>query len=95
MRLGENPRRLIRKRRYSSLEKSEDAVDTALDLMQRMASDTAQHFDKYRPEATGDVISGPAVDHVGTDVPVSFGDSKLIIRLFVWPDQFCALLCSI
>ena len=36
MGLGETPHRLIRKRsRYSSLEKFEDAFDTALDFMQR------------------------------------------------------------
>ena len=40
--LGQTRRRLIRKRcRYSSLEKFEDAFDTALDLMQTKASDTA------------------------------------------------------
>ena len=55
--------------------------------------------DKCRPEASGDVISGVAVEYVGTDVHGSFGDYRLnggrIIRLFVRPDPFCALLCSI
>ena len=53
----------------------------------------------FRPEAGGDVISSVALDYVGTDVPAGFGDSRLnsgrIIRLFVQPDPFCALLCSI
>ena len=47
----------------------------------------------------GGVISGMALDYVGTDVPASYGDSRLnsgrIIRLFVWPDPFYALLCSV
>ena len=55
------------------------------------------NFDKCRPEAPGDVISGPAFDYVGTDVPAWFGDSRLhngriirlcpagpVLRPFVW-----------
>ena len=34
-------------------------------------------FDRGRPEAAGDVISGTALDSVGMDVPASFGDSSL------------------
>ena len=56
------------------------------------------NFDKCRPEAAGGVISGRALDDVCTDVSAGFGDSRLnsarIIRLFVRPDPFCALLCS-
>ena len=40
-----------------------------------------------------------ALDYVGTNVPAGFGDSSLnngvTIRLFVRPDTFWALLCSI
>ena len=40
--LGETPHRFILKRcRYSSLEQFEDAIDTALDLMQTKSSDAA------------------------------------------------------
>ena len=42
-------------------------------------------LDKCRPEAGGDIISGMALDYVGTDVPAGFDDSRLnsgrIIRL--------------
>ena len=86
--LGETPRRLIRKRyRYSSRRKLEDAFDI----------ETSNH-DKCQPEAGGDVISGMALDYVGTDIPASFGDSWLnsgqIIRLFVWPERF-AHFCAV
>ena len=30
----------------------------------------------FRPEADSDVISGMAVDNVGMDVPIKFGDSS-------------------
>ena len=57
------------------------------------------NLDKYRPDAAGDVIYDTALDYVGTDVPAGFGDYSLnngrIIRLFVRPDSFCALLCNI
>ena len=43
-------------------------------------------FDKCRPKAAGDVMSGVAVDYVGMDVNIKVGDSTLnrglIIRLF-------------
>ena len=35
------------------------------------------NFDKCRPEAAGDVISGMALDYVGVDVRATFGDYKL------------------
>ena len=96
---GETPHRFFLKRcRYSSLEKFEDAFDTALDLMILCTIINANkavgcgnfgrftNLDKCRPKATGDVISGMAVDHLGTDVRASFGEYKLnsgrIIRLF-------------
>ena len=51
---------------------------------------------KNAAEAAGDVISGVALDYVAR---MCFGDSRLnggqIIRLFAWPDPFCAFLCSI
>ena len=51
-----------------------------------------------RPEAAGDVMSGMALDYDGTDVHASFGDYKLnsdrIIPLFVRPDPFWGVLCS-
>ena len=54
--LGETPRHLIRKRcrcRYSSLEKFEDAFDTALDLAQTADGYGIfcrfSNFDKYLP----------------------------------------------
>ena len=58
------------------------------------------NHDQCRPEAACDVISGIALDHVGTDVPAGFGDSRLnsvaeSIRFIVRPDPFCALLCNI
>ena len=105
MGLGETPRRLIRKRsRHYSREKFEDAFDSALYLCKQKPSDAPfsaifSNFDKCRPEAPGDVISGMALDHVGMDVTASLGGSRLnsgrIIRLFVRLDPFCALLCSI
>ena len=53
-----------------------------------------QQSQQIRPEATD-----TALEYVGTDVTASFGDYRLntgrIIRLFVRPDQFCALLCSL
>ena len=53
------------------------------------------NFDKYRPEVADDVISGVTLDYVSVDVLARVGDSRLnsglIIRLFGWPDQFCAL----
>ena len=100
MRLCETPRRLLRKRcRNSSLEKFEDAFDTALDLVQTAPSDAAfsavLNFDKCRLEAAGDAISGMALDYFGTDDPPGFRDSRLnngrIIRLFVRPEPFCVL----
>ena len=107
--LGETPRRFVLKRcRYSSLKKFEDAFDTALGntaLYLTEASRRMQYFspfpnlDKCRPEAGGDVISGVTLDYVGTDVPAGLGDSRLnsgrTIRLFVRAYPFCALLCSI
>ena len=49
------------------------------------------NIDICRPEADGGVISGVALDYVGTDVCAGFGVSRLnsgrIVRLFVWPDQ--------
>ena len=40
-------------------------------------------------------MSSMALDYVSADVHASFGDYRLntgrIIRLFVWPDAFCAL----
>ena len=57
------------------------------------------NLDKYRLEAAGDVITGTDLDYVGTDVHASFGDYMLnggrIIRLFVWPDPFCAAFNNI
>ena len=45
-----------------------------------------------RSEVAGDVISGMALKYVVTDVPVSFGDSRLysgqIIQFFVRPDIY-------
>ena len=35
------------------------------------------NFDKCRSEVAGDVISGLAVDYVGTDVRATFGESGL------------------
>ena len=102
--LSETPRRYVLKRcRYSSLEKFEEAFDTALDAhayCSRMRHfGRCSNFDKCRPEATGDVISSMTLDYVGTDVPASFGDFRLndgrIIRLFVRPDPICAFLHSI
>ena len=37
------------------------------------------NFDKCRPKVAGDVISGVAVDKVGMDVRVKFGDSRLAV----------------
>ena len=61
-----------------------------------------RHFSKLdhcRPEAGGDVLSGVAFDFLGADVPAGLGNYRLntgrIIRLFVQPDQFYALLCII
>ena len=52
-----------------------------------------------RQTEVDDVVSGKAVEYVGTDIPASFSESQLnsgrIIRLFVPPDRFCALLCYI
>ena len=51
-----------------------------------------------RLEVAGDVKSGATFDFVA-DVPAKLGDSRSnsgrIIRLFVQPDSFCALLRSI
>ena len=58
---------------YSSFEKFEDAFDTVLDLMQTKPS----NFDKCRPEEAGDVMSGVALDYVGTDVRASFSGPRL------------------
>ena len=45
-------------------------------------SDTAfSKFDKYRPEAAGDVISDVTLDYVGTGVHARFGDHRLC-----WPN---------
>ena len=56
------------------------------------------NIDKCGPEAAGDVISGMALDYVGTDVPASFGDSWLTsgkpIRLLVQPDTFVQYLIT-
>ena len=105
--LGETPRRVIRKRyRYSPLEKFEDCFDTQLDLLRTKTTGCGRaifgHFsnmDICRTEAAGHVISDMALEYVVTDVPVSFGNSRLnsgrIIRLFVQPDPYCALLRSI
>ena len=90
--LGETPCCLIRKRyRYSSAEKFEEAFDTALDLMQTKPSSDAAfsavnlpNFNKCRPEAAGDVISGMALDYVGTYVPASVGDSWLNSGWIIW-----------
>ena len=61
------------------------------------------NLDKGRPEADGDVISGGALDYVGTDVPAGHGDSQLnsgriircpagsILRTFV---QYLITFCS-
>ena len=52
-----------------------------------------------RSEAAGDVISGTVSEYIGADVHASFGAYKLnscrITQLFVQPDPFCTLLCSI
>ena len=60
------------------------------------------HFSNFcnrRPEVAGDVISSAASAYVTMDVPTKFGDSRLnigwIIGLFVQPNQFYVLLCSI
>ena len=77
MGLGETPRRFILKRcRYSYLEKFEDAFDTSLWLMQTKPSDVA-FSGVFRLDAPGDVISGMALDYVVTDVPASFADYKV------------------
>ena len=71
VRLCETPRlaalrRLFCKRcRYSLLEKFEDALDTALDLMQTKPSDAA-NFHKCLPETAG---------HVMSDVALEYGDT--------------------
>ena len=58
--------------------KFEDASDIALYLMQTKLSDaTLSDLNKCQLEATGDIISGMALDYVGTDVPASFGDYRL------------------
>ena len=50
-------------------------------------------------QVVSDIVSGVALDYVGTGVLAGLGDSRLnsgrIILRFVWSDQFCALLCSI
>ena len=55
-------------------------------------SAVCSNFDKCRPEVTGDVISGPALVHIGVDVRAKLYDSMLnsgqIIRLFGLPDPF-------
>ena len=52
-----------------------------------------------RPEDAADVISTVAVDYVDVDLRVKSGDYALnsgrIIRIFVRPRPFHALLCSI
>ena len=109
--LGETPRCFVLKRcRYSSLEKFEDAFDTALGLMLQCIILNANkavrcgifgrfsNLDKWQPEAAGYGTSSVALDYVGAEVHASVGDhrlnSGLIIQLFVWLDPFCALLCS-
>ena len=90
MGLGETPRHFVLKRcRYSSLEKCEDAFDTALVLMPHCIILNANkavrcgifgcfsNLDKSRPEAAGDVISGTVLDYVGMDVRASSGDYRL------------------
>ena len=92
MGLGETPRRFVLRRcRYSSLEKFEDAFDTALGLMLHCIIPNANksvgcgmfgrfsNLDKFRLEAAGDrdVISGITLEYVGTDVRASFRDYKL------------------
>ena len=66
-----------------------------------MGSDIFGRFpnvDKCRSEEAGDVISGAAVGHVGTDVSATFGESGLnsgrIILLFGRPDPLYASLLS-
>ena len=101
MRLGEAPNRFILKRcRYSSLDKFEDVFENkgiGCDIFGRFSN-----LDKCQPEAVGDVISGTALDYVGTDIPASFGDYRLnsgrIIRLFVRQNpfaHFCAVFNNI
>ena len=54
------------------------------------------NFGKCRSKIAGNVISGGAVDHVGTDVRATVGESGLnsgrIILLFGRRDPFYALL---
>ena len=49
------------------------------------------NFDKCRSEVAGDVISGVAVESVGMDVRVTFGESVLnsgqIILFTLWPAE--------
>ena len=74
MGLVETTRRFILKRcQYSSLEKFEDAFDTALYLI----SGRFSNLDKCQPEAACDVISGKALDYVGMNVPASLVISPL------------------
>ena len=70
-----------------------------MDLMQTKPSDAAFSAVFRTSISAGDVISGIALDYLGTHVPASVGDSRLnngrIIRLFVRPGPVCALLCRI
>ena len=74
------PRRYVLKRfRYSSLDKFEDAFDTELGLMPHCIRNANKvvgcgifgrfsNLAKCRPEAAGDVISGTTLEYVGMDV---------------------------
>ena len=100
MGLGETLRRFILKRCwYSSLEKFEDVFDTTLDLIQTKLSDVAfsavfePNLEKCRPEAAGDVISGMALEYVGTDVPVTFADYRLKSGRIIL-DSLCAFCAA-
>ena len=56
-------------------------------------------FDKCRSEVAGDVISSVAVEYIGMDVRVTFGESGLnsgrIIGLFEGPYPFYARSCPV
>ena len=96
--LGETPHRLIRK-----LEKSENAFDAALNLMQTKPSDaafsaifrTSINADKKQLEMSYLVRLYTNWARISQQALVIIGQSGRIIRLFVTLDTFCALLCII
>ena len=102
MGLRETPRRFVLKCcRYSSLQKFEDGFGTALGLILNASKAVGcsifgrfSNLDKCRPEAACDVISGRALEYVGTDVRAGLGDIKSkVVELLSGRTRF-AHLCA-